>query len=147
MAGRGPAPKDAANRQRTNKPEHGWSFAEGEGWQHGPVPAAPTKLLKSSRDVWATWFDSWFAWFWTPSDLPGLVVVIRLYDQVEREQFQRAGELRLQMDAYGISPKGQMERRWKRQEEEPAKQGREGGARVRHLQVVDHAAAAVADES
>jgi hypothetical protein len=36
-----------------------------------------------------------------------------LYDQVERGEFQRANELRLQMDTYGITPKGQQDRRWK----------------------------------
>lgn len=56
--------------------------------------------------------ESWFAAHWTPSDLPGLRQLIRIYDQVERGEFQRANELRLQMDTYGITPKGQQDRRW-----------------------------------
>jgi len=56
---------------------------------------------------------SWFAAFWLPSDLPALRQLVRLFDQVELGEFQRAGELRLQMDTYGITPKGQQDRRWK----------------------------------
>jgi hypothetical protein len=41
-----------------------------------------------------------------------------VYDQVERGEFQRAGELRLQMDTYGITPKGQQDRRWARPTEQ-----------------------------
>lgn len=69
--------------------------------------------MEASRDAWATWMGAWFAAHWSPSDLPGLRQVIRLYDQVERGEFQRASELRLQMDTYGITPKGQQDRRWK----------------------------------
>ncbi len=64
---------------------------------------------------------SWFAWFWSAEDLPALRQVIRLYDQVERGHFQRHGELRLAMDTYGITPKGQQDRRWR-----PAKGGDAG---------------------
>jgi hypothetical protein len=56
---------------------------------------------------------AWFASFWTPADLPGLRQLVRLYDEVERGEFTRASELRLQMDTYGITPKGQQDRRWK----------------------------------
>ena len=56
--------------------------------------------------------QSWVASHWTPTDLPGLRQLVRLYDQVERGEFQRATELRLAMDTYGISPKGQQDRRW-----------------------------------
>jgi hypothetical protein len=56
--------------------------------------------------------QSWFSSHWTPEDLPALRQVIRLYDQVERGEFQRMSELRLSMDTYGITPKGQQDRRW-----------------------------------
>jgi hypothetical protein len=59
---------------------------------------------------------SWFAAHWTPDDLPGLQVVIRLYDEVAKGQMHRATELRVQMDTYGITPKGQQDRRWKQPE-------------------------------
>jgi len=43
-----------------------------------------------------------------------LLTIVLLYDQVQRGEFQRANELRLQMDTYGITPKGQQDRRWAR---------------------------------
>ncbi len=107
----GPAPK--VNRRRRNVPARGDYVAKpGEGWQHGDVPAAPDGLLEASRSAWDVWMRAWFAAHWTADDLPGLRQVIRLYDQVERGEFQRSSELRLSMDTYGITPKGQQDRRW-----------------------------------
>lgn len=69
--------------------------------------------MPASLDAWSTWFGAWFAAFWRPSDLPALRQMVRLYDQVERGEFTRATELRLLMDTYGVTPKGQQDRRWK----------------------------------
>lgn len=111
MAGRGPAPK--LTRRRANVPARGeWQPAPGVGWQHGDIPPPPPKLLAASRTAWRTWMRAWFASYWTADDLPALRQVIRLYDQVERGEFQRATELRYAMDSYGITPKGQQDRRW-----------------------------------
>lgn len=62
---------------------------------------------------------SWFAAHWTPEDVPGLMIVILLWDQVARGEYQRSAELRLQMDGYGITPKGQDDRRWAKPTAEP----------------------------
>lgn len=114
MAGRGRAPKDADKRTNHIDPVRGeWQQPPDAGWQHGEAPDPPDGLMQASVDAWRTWFAAWFAAFWTLSDLPALRQVIRLYDQVERGEFQRASELRLQMDTYGITPKGQQDRRWK----------------------------------
>lgn len=111
MAGRGPAPKEG--RRRQNQPERGeMSSVDAVGWQHGEIPAPPDGLMSASLEAWRTWLAAWFAAHWTVSDLPGLRQVIRLYDQVERGEFQRATELRLMMDTFGITPKGQQDRRW-----------------------------------
>ena len=56
--------------------------------------------------------QSWFAAHWTPDNLPGLRHVVLLYDQVERGEYRRIAELRVQEDTYGITPKGQQDRRW-----------------------------------
>lgn len=112
MAGRGPQPKeDRVRRVDPIKGDH--IEATGVGWQFGDTPVAPDGLMPASLEAWSTWMASWFASFWTPADLPGLRQLVRLYDQVERGEFQRAAELRLQMDTYGITPKGQQDRRWK----------------------------------
>ncbi len=113
MAGRGPTPKQ--NRARANEPGRGdWQPTEGIGWQHGAIPRPPTNLSKPSRDTWRTWFGSWFAAHWGPEDLPMLRTVIRLYDQVEigRATAAERTELRQLADNYGITKKGQQDRRW-----------------------------------
>ena len=112
MPGHGPAPKET-RRNKADVPIRGdWQPVKGVGWQHGPVPSPPPGLLKASRDAWTTWMGAWFASHWSPDDLPGLRTLIRLYDEVERGRFVRVGELRIHMDGYGITPKGQQDRRW-----------------------------------
>ena len=140
MPGRGPAPKP--NRRRRNKPVRGeWVASENVGWQHGELPPPPDGLKDISRWAWDSWFKAWFAAHWTPDDLPGLRVVIRLYDEVERGEFTRATELRQMLDNYGITPKGQQDRHWVRPTaEEAAKsqpQRRQGDDPYQHLRVVN----------
>ncbi len=96
----------------------------------------PDGLMPASEQAWSIWFGAWFAAFWTPSDLPGLRQLVRLFDQVERGEFQRAGELRLQMDTYGITPKGQQDRRWKPPVAEVEKPARVRGGAYGGLRVV-----------
>lgn len=135
------APKPAAERKRRNVPERGeWKPTEGVGWQGTDVPDPPDGLLEASRAAWVTWMAAWFAANWTVDDLPGLRQVIRLYDQVERGEFQRAAELRLQMDTYGITPKGQQDRRWVKASDPKPAVSRSGGAgRYGHLASVPDA--------
>ena len=112
MAGRGPAPKE--NAVTRHVPTRGvGEAAPGVGWQHGNIPAPPDGLLPASLVAWETWFAAWFAAFWTPADVPGLRHMVRLHDEVERGEFQRSTELRMTMDTYGVTPKGQQDRRWK----------------------------------
>lgn len=92
--------------------------------------------MPASSDAWKVWFGSWFAAHWSPADLPGLRQVIRLYDQVERGEFQRATELRLQMDTFGITPKGQQDRRWERPEVGGVKPKGAKGSAYSHLRAV-----------
>ena len=116
-----------------------WVATPGIGWQHGPVPDAPDGLHAETVDVWTTWMRAWFASNWTPDDLPGLAVVVRIYEAVRSfyedpyvEKKVRGkdetvfvlkpnptGELRQLMDNYGITPKGQQDRRWSRPKDAP----------------------------
>ena len=113
MAGRGPLPKPPSERRnRIVKVRGEMVAASGTGWQHPPFPVCPEGLKPASEEAWRTWFAAWFAARWTPSDLPGLRTLILTYDQVERGEFQRGPELRMLMDTYGITPKGQQDRRW-----------------------------------
>ena len=135
MAGRGPAPKENSVT-RNARPRGDVQVASSTGWSHGKIPAAPKGLMPESRAAWKTWFEAWFASFWTPSDLPGLRQVIRLYDQVERGEFQRSAELRLQMDTYGITPKGQQDRRWRPPVEPTQPAPSPSGSTYGHLRAV-----------
>lgn len=114
MAGRGHAPKlpDEPRHPRSHDPQRPFRSATSKGWQHGPTPKPPTGMTTAARQAWKVWFGAWFAAFWTPEDVPALRHLVALYDQVERGEFQRHGELRIAMDTYGITPKGQQDRRW-----------------------------------
>jgi hypothetical protein len=112
MAGKGPAPKP--ERYRRNAPARGeWKPSPDGGWQH-ELPEPPAGISPAAVDVWQGWFRSWWAGNWGPDDLPSLRLVIRLWDRVNRGDIRRAAELRQWMDSYGITPKGQQDRRWVR---------------------------------
>ena len=125
----GPAP--AANRRRRNAPARGdWTPAPGEGWLHGDLPDPPEGLRPAALQAWGAWMRSWVASHWRPEDLPGLYITIRLYDQCdlafEDPTFCYDGKagtvcinrpnpvdkLKQYLDVYGITPKGQQDRRW-----------------------------------
>jgi hypothetical protein len=113
MPGRGRVPKPSGARHGHHSLTRGeWQPAPATGWQHGAIPRPPTGLLPSSRDAWNAWFGAWWAAHWSPDDVPGIRIVVRLFDEVERGNYQRAGEWRQWADTYGITPKGAMERRW-----------------------------------
>jgi hypothetical protein len=139
MPGRGPAPK-ANRRNKSDAPIRGDYVARpGEGWQHGDIPEPPVGLMPASIEAWSVWMRAWFAAHWTPADLPGLRKVIQLYDQTERGEFQRSAELRMSMDTYGITPKGQQDRRWQAPKEDApqvADQPQQPGQRFAHLRAV-----------
>lgn len=155
MAGHGPAPK--AERRRRNAPVRGdWQSSPGVGWQHGPIPPAPDGVHADTIAAWEVWMRSWFASHWTPDDLPGLQHVASLHSQVRaafHEPFIEsdgprgepvlvrrpcpATELRQMLDNYGITPKGQQDRRWTRPEaaaEAPAT-AKAAPSRYAHLRV------------
>jgi hypothetical protein len=96
------------------------------------------KLTAAAREAWKCWMGAWFASHWGPEDLPGLRQVIRLYDEVERGEFQRHGELRIAMDNYGITPKGQQDRRWQapKPDEVSQEDTKAGPSRYEHLRSV-----------
>ena len=112
MAGRGPAP--SLNRRRRSAPIRGdWALTTQTGWQLGTLPEPPDGLLEASRIAWDPWMRGWFASHWIPGDLPGLRLVVRIYDATERGAFKRSAELQMWMNTYGITPRGQQDRRWK----------------------------------
>lgn len=133
MAGRGAAPKQQAQRRNHHDPQRGeWRNAPGIGWQHGDVPSLPDGVKAETTDAWSTWMGAWYAAFWSPEDLPALRAMALLYDQVMRGEYQRHAELRLNLDTWGVTPKGQQDRRWAPPiEAEPAKPQRTQRERAR----------------
>lgn len=126
MAGRGPAPKP--NRQnKYDVPTRGdWRASPGVGWQHGDIPTCPVRS-KAAQETWQTWMRSWVAAHWSPADLPNLRLVIKLWAAVDSGAVtgSERSELRQLMDSYGLTPKGQQDRRWqppKPEDEKPAAQ-------------------------
>lgn len=140
MGGRGPALK--AQSVTRHKPIRGeWQPTPGVGWQHGQMPTPPAGLQTATRSAWRTWFHAWFASHWTPDDLPILRQVIRLYDKLERGDASSSerSEFRQLADTYGITPKGQQDRRWaapKADEPTPQAQTDEIDDLYGHLRVV-----------
>lgn len=142
-----PGPAPAANRRRRNAPARGdWRSDQAIGWQHGEVPPPPARLNAAAKVAWATWMAAWFAAHWTPDDIPGLRVLSQLYSFVASGK-AKAGdrsELRQQMDAYGITPKGQQDRRWQApgvvDPAEPVDEAAvDGAGPYAHLRVVESA--------
>jgi hypothetical protein len=138
MSNRGSPIKDPSVRRRRNIPKRGeFVNAPGVGWQHGRRPRAPNGLTKETVDVWAVWFASWFAAFWTPADIPYLRQMAKLYDVVDRGEVRYAGELRTWLDSMGVTPKGQQDRRWKPPEAAPATDATATSATYEKLRAVD----------
>lgn len=160
MPGRGPVPKPPAQRRSRHVPQRGeWRASPGVGWQHGPVPDPPDGLCPTALWAWTTWMQSWIAANWGPEDVPGLYQTVQLYDQCQRyfadpyvEKETRKGdtiyvlrpnpatELRQMMDNYGITKRGQQDRRWqppKDDERTPATDAAspDDGGRYGHLSV------------
>lgn len=135
----GPPPN--RTRRRANVPVSGeWRPAPGHGWQHGDVPTAQIEgsraLSPAALEVWDTWMASWAASNWTRSDVPGLRLAIALLDRtlryIEDEMTWKQNDdgtwtaarkqnpwpdLFRALDSYGITPKGQQDRRWVAPEE------------------------------
>ena len=76
-------------------------------------------MRPESYAAWPTWFGAWFAAHWSAADLPSLRIVILVYDLVLRGNSERLSELRLWLDTFRISPKGQQDRRWLRPSDTP----------------------------
>ena len=109
MPGRGPAPKAHTQRPRDEKRRARGSFHRSEsiGWQHGDIPEPPPGMQPDTLDAWREWFSGWVAAHWIPGDVPQLRHMARLYDAVVLGKLTRAPELRMWMDGYGLTPKGQ----------------------------------------
>ena len=92
--------------------------------------------MQASVDAWQAWFAGWYSAHWTPEDVSALRQVVRLHDEVERGDFRLHGELRLAMDTWGMTPKGQQDRRWVRPSEQQERVAPPPSSRERRLKAV-----------
>lgn len=115
MAGNGPAPKDRAARRNHHEPARGeWinlrplekpvlpalpKRAKGEG----PWPAA-------TKAAWAAWRQDPVTSQYSVSDIAYAIDTIRLHAEMTPST---ANEVRLRMDALGLTPKGKRDNRWR----------------------------------
>ena len=104
-----PLPPGEAVDQR--KSMFTWNLAEAEGWQHGKIPPAPNNLSAHGKRAWKTWMNAWWASFYSKEDLPGLELLVFLYDKVMLELIDVTKIMPL-LDRYGITPKGRQDLRW-----------------------------------
>lgn len=117
--GRRPEAPGTADQRNTKNP---WKFAEGEGWQHGRKPPPPSGLTDAGKKAWRTWLGAWWACFYTPDDLPGLELAVRIYDAALAGHVDVSKAIPL-LDRYGITPEGRFKLRWARTEQQPTGQG------------------------
>lgn len=108
MAGNGPAPKPPDQRRRRNKPERGeWVVLPGDGYD-GPEAPMPELETDHARYTWGLWWSSPMAHMWTEADWPALQRLIVMIDSGR----EKANEIRLQEERFGLSPKGRRDLRW-----------------------------------
>src|SRR5690554_6445262 len=102
MAGRGPAPKP--NRRRRNEPARG-DWVDLEPLDRPVLPPLPRggKWTAEARAAWKAWREDPVTSQYTPADIAYALDAIRLYNKMTPKT---ASEVRLRMDALGLTPKG-----------------------------------------
>lgn len=107
----GPPPKLPGTRSSRKKPVSDWTSPALGGWQ-GRKPTAPVGLMPESVKTWKLWFASWWAACWDESDVPQVVLAIKLYDAVQRGDMASMPKFQSLADSLGITPKGRASLRW-----------------------------------
>ena len=116
MAGRGPAPKSARLRQRTNKKS---------GATVLPMRSSAASIPKladrpdgrawhpKTLAAWREFFESPMAEAWLQTDITGLEMVAALYDEFYKTgDIEYMKEIRLQRPCYGLTPLDRSRLQW-----------------------------------
>lgn len=114
MAGRGPAPKPAELRQRTNK-KSGHAVLEMRA--SGDIPVIPNPdgrtWHKLTLSAWKNAWMSPMATQWLTSDVDGLGRLAMLWDEFYKERSAKVlAEIRLQESRFGLSPLDRSRLQW-----------------------------------
>jgi hypothetical protein len=122
MAGNGPAPADPGQRRRRNAPTRG-EWIELPPLEKPVLPALPKRARGEgawppiTRAVWNAWRRDPVTAQWSVSDIAYALDAIRLHAVMTPAT---ASEVRLRMDALGLTPKGKRDLRWRLAEPESA---------------------------
>ena len=114
MAGRGPAPKPAHLRQRTNK-KAGATTLEAPANPDIPKLVHPNgeRWHKSTLAAWREFFESPMASQWLETDITGLVMLACCYDQFYKTgNLEILKEIRLQRPYFGLTPLDRSRLQW-----------------------------------
>jgi hypothetical protein len=106
MAGRGPAPKDYASRDRDQARRHASTpiVADGELRGFDLPPLDDAEWHPATVQWWATWRSSAQATTFTPTDWSFLLDTALLHDALWHGRPDAAGELRLRVAKFGATP-------------------------------------------
>lgn len=116
MAGRGPAPKPAELRQRTNRKSGATVLTVGDR-RPGKVPKLPShdgrKWHAFTLLEWKRWWLSPMATKWIDSDFGGLYKLALLNDQYfNTGDLEVMKEIRLQEPRFGLTPLDRSRLQW-----------------------------------
>lgn len=103
MAGRGPAPKDSAERRRRNATAP-VAVVTNDGAQHGPELPAHIDWPDATRDWWDTWRTAAQASTFTDTDWSFLLDTAVLHMAFWDGDRSVASELRLRAAKFGATP-------------------------------------------
>lgn len=102
MAGRGPAPKDASRRARTNADPVPQTILRAD---RCPAPALPAGYRSAAvRRWWSTWVTSPQAEHFTSTDWQFLLDTLPVVAAFYRGDLKQAAELRLRVAKFGATP-------------------------------------------
>ena len=103
MAGRGPAPKDPAERRRRNQSEP-LTVVEADGQEHGPELPDTHEWPAATEAWWQTWRTSPQASTFTETDWSFLLDTAVLHAEFWLGDRSVAAELRLRAAKFGATP-------------------------------------------
>ena len=135
MAGRGPAPKDPAERRRRNKPAVEPVVIQGDGVVRGMDLPPLVEWPEPTRTWWETWRSSAQAATFTDTDWSFLLDTALLHARLWTGESSAAAELRLRVAKFGATPEDRARLHMSIEEPEAAAAGAAKGKRYSHLRV------------
>lgn len=137
MAGRGPAPKDPAERRRRNADGDLVTVIVADGQVHGPALPAGVDWPDATLDWWETWRKSAQAASFTDTDWSFLLDTAILHMAFWDGDRSVAAELRLRAAKFGATPEDRARLKISIGEpEKPGAKSRKPAARTRRERVL-----------